>query len=201
MSFDEYTDLMLKCVNDGPYRVFTYDIRRSKEMEDYWSYKGKALILFCRMYEDLKLLEKELGKTIIVYDEEVSPDGFYVFGDAFGFTIINNSINPDIMDQIFEINAKEAGMTGMFHKCNLVYETSVYGEGHDKYLSGYAARQSSVMHKPEYRRFRKKIKELQILIETPEEEANEIMNIIKDNHEKPYDIKEYVKKLGIKSFF
>ena len=194
MSYDEYNDLMLKCQKTGKYRVFTVDISNSKGlygpnmMEEYYN----LYMLIERTYQDILMLEKELNKQILITDEGYKtaideatlnnegqmPYDWFIYGDAVGITIHNGSIPPRIIYEIINLNIKEMGLIDDFHKCDLVYETNKYAEGHDKYFRGYAIQLSMNMHKLKPRPLNIKEEEIS------HGEVLKYMELVSKNHEK-----------------
>ena len=188
MSYKEYNDLMLKCQENGGYRVFTIDIKNSKLLPNREEAIYNLITLIERTYQDILALGKELNKPILIDDEGYKsildeqnlknegqmPYDWFIYGDAVGITIHNNSIPARIIYEILELNIKEMGLTDNFHKNDLVYETDKYFEGHDKYFRGYAIQMSANMHKDGTPNITKE--------ELSPEEINKYMEIINKNH-------------------
>lgn len=195
MSYKEYNDLLVKCQKNGKYRVFTIDIVNSSNMnaEERINIEYSLINIIERIYQDIKMLEKELNKQILITDEGFNtaldkqeldnigqvPTDWFILGDAAGLTIHNNTIPTEVIHKIIALNLKEMNLENMFHIYDLAYETNNYIEGHDKYFRGYAIQMSSTIHKTP--KFKKQIDNLKQ--ETKENIDNYINLIIKNHHE------------------
>ena len=195
MSYNEYNDLLLKCQKTGKYRVFTIDLMNSSSMNSELRFESQysLITLIERIYQDILMLEKELNKRILIKDEgfdtfldkqELKNEGqmpydWFLYGDAVGLTIHNNSIPREVIYKIISLNIKELNLENMFHIYDLVYETNDYKEGPDKYFRGYAIQASTTIHKKAT--LKKQIDNLKQ--ETKENIDNYIRLIIKNHPE------------------
>ena len=164
-----YIDLFLKCQENGKYRIFTFDIKNSKQMNNKKRYIAQKQImnLIDNMYNDLKKLELKQNKKILIDEEgythysKRNDGGFafkfepFILGDMVGLTIYNGSIDNDIVYEIFEKNKKELNIDFDLHINSGVYETDDYGLGIEKCFRGYCIQIVSNLHKQEYDNIRK----------------------------------------------
>ena len=164
-----YIDLFLKCQEKGKYRIFTFDIKNSKQMKNRYLAQLQIFSLIDNIYSDLKQLEIKLDRKILLDEEgythytQKNNVGFaykyepFVFGDMVGLTIYNNSIDNDIVYQIFEKNKKKLNIDFDFHINSGVYETDDYGLGNKECFRGYCIKIVSNLHKSEYNYLRESL--------------------------------------------
>ena len=167
-----YVDLFLKCQESGKYRIFTFDIKNSQQMNNEKRYIAQKQIfsLIDNIYNDLKKIEETQDKKILLneegythFKEQNKNSGFafkyepFCIGDMVGLTIYNGSIDNDVVYQIFEKNKKELNIDFDFHINSGVYETDDYGLGVQKGFRGYCIQIVSNLHKKEYDNVRKTI--------------------------------------------
>lgn len=162
-----YLDLFLKCQEKGKYRIFTFDIKNSKQMKNRYQAQVQIFNLIDNIYSDLKQLEIKLNKKILLDEEgythytEVNNGGFafkyepFNIGDMVGLTIYNGSIDTDIVYEIFEKNKKQLNIDFDFNINSGVYETDDYGQGNKECFRGYCIQIVSNLHKEEYKNVRK----------------------------------------------
>ena len=200
MSAEEYNNLLLACQDTGAYRVFTFDIEDSKQYkpEDRYMAYRESCIVMERVYQDLKMLQEQTGRQILLDDKQFKPvtqmailenagqvpyDWFIIDGDAFGITIHNGSVAPEVVDQVFDHNREELGTTTGYHKYDIAYETNEYGQGNDQYFRGYAIMMSSNMHKKENKHLKRRIDAIKQPSSFTQEEIQSDLDIIQQNHE------------------
>ena len=164
-----YIDLFLKCQDKGKYRIFTFDIKNSTQMKNRYQAQLQIFNLIDNIYSDLKELEIKLNKKILLDEEgythytEKNNVGFafkyepFVLGDMVGLTIYNNSIDNDIIYELFEKNKKLLNIDFDFHINSGVYETDDYGLGATKCFRGYCIQIVSNLHKEKYNNLRENI--------------------------------------------
>ena len=152
MSTYEYNDLFLKCQDTGKYHVFIFDIEESKKMDNKTrnDAQNKLIKLMKCIYFTIKDIEKRTNKKILVFEENfVSFDsglpikGFgmkqepFLFGDTFGFTIYKDSLDKNIILNIYNYFKYSLNIDFNFHLADGYYETNDYDEGHTKYFACY----------------------------------------------------------------
>ena len=156
-----YVKLFKKSLGTGKYLMFTFDIKESKKMSASKRYDAqiKIITLIERMYYDLLMLEEILKKEILIHDEsylnifEYTKGDFafkcepFIFGDVVGLTIINNSIPPILIIDIFNMNKKELNIDFDFHIAYGNYETDDYVLGGELTFRGYVIHILSELHK------------------------------------------------------
>ena len=147
-----YKKLFIENQGKGKYLMFTFDIKDSKLMESKVRLIAQYQIieLVERIYQDLIMLEKELDKEILIHDINYKKimDGCdntfahrhepFILGDMVGITILTNSIPPEVVLSIFDLNKKELDITFDFHISYGNYETDDYGLGGVEAFRGYA---------------------------------------------------------------
>ncbi len=199
MSYIEYNDLLVKCQNDGLFRVFTFDIVGSRQMEEQEAIKAheNAIILIERLYQDLNYLQDELCEQILIDDlgfktpldgenmpnDWQIPYDWFMIGDTVGLTIYNGTVSPQVVNKLFDLNKKELKIDTEFHKYDVVYETNKYEEGHDKYFRGYAIHMSANMHKKDNELLRWKVNRLKSTMLFNEEAMNRYMELARKKHQ------------------
>lgn len=165
MATSEYDELYIKAQQKGIYHMFVFDIKESSTMDSDDRYIAQQLMieLMGRIYNNLEILEKDLIKKILVKENNfrcwsernLANEGFgfkiepFVIGDLFGFTIYRNSINKEIIYDLFYKFKKELNIKFDFHIEDGFYETNNYEDGNDKYFRGYCIDKLSKMHKKE----------------------------------------------------
>ena len=186
-----YKKLFIENQGKGKYLMFTFDIKDSKLMESKVRLIAQYQIieLVERIYQDLIMLEKELDKEILIHDINYKKimDGCdntfahrhepFILGDMVGITILTNSIPPEVVLSIFDLNKKELDITFDFHISYGNYETDDYGLGGVEAFRGYAITILSNAHKSSF-------KDLNLKYERTisDEELNGYMNLIEINH-------------------
>ena len=164
MSTYEYNDLYLKCQDTGIYHVFVFDIKDSKKMDikTRCLAEEKMIDLMLRVYNAILNIEKITDRKILVFEDDfVSYDshrdyrGFgvkrepFLFADTFGFTIYRDSLDKDIVYNIFSYYKNLLEIDFEFHMSDGYYETNDYCLGGTKYFRGYCIDLLSTLHKKE----------------------------------------------------
>lgn len=164
MSNIEYIDLYIKAQETGIYHMYTFDIVNSKQMprEVRQDAQEKMVILMERFYKEIENLEKHYHKTILVKEDEINkfnnlPEPF-LYGDTFGFTIYRDSLDKDIIMDIFQELVNELEIKFDFHVSDGYYETNEYKYGGILFYRGYAFSIISNLHKESIKKLIKKIK-------------------------------------------
>lgn len=164
MSSIEYNDLFLLCQNTGKYHMFTFDMVASKAMdkETRTLAQRKMITLMKYMYQLLMDIQEKTQKKILVFEEDfISYDsgtyvkGFgmkqepFLIGDVFGFTIYRDSIDKDIILNIYQYFKDALEIDFDFHVADGYYETNDYSLGSTQYFRGYCMDILSNFHKKE----------------------------------------------------
>ena len=176
MSSIEYNDLFLLSQETGKYHMFTFDIVGSKKMDKETRTKAqyKMIKLMKSIYQLLTEIQEKTKKQILVFEEDFVPydscisfKGFgmkqepFIIGDVFGFTIYRDSIDKDIIMNIYEYFKNSLDIDFDFHLADGYYETNDYSLGDTQYFRGYCMDILSTLHKKEIihdlNRLRKKI--------------------------------------------
>ncbi len=153
MSYNEYQDMFQKAQEKGLYHMFIFDIVNSRSYGkdlDYIEKTSSKLIL--NVYNILQELEKKYNVKIlhrINYNENsacIDKEPFQ-FGDLFGFTIIKNSVDTELIYKIFEREKTLLNIYWDFHTINGFYETDEYRLGKEKYYRGYCLQQLEELSK------------------------------------------------------
>ena len=110
-------------------------------------------------FEENNGVEEILKKEILIHDQsylnifEYTKGDFafkcepFIFGDVVGLTIINNSIPPILIIDIFNMNKKELNIDFDFHIAYGNYETDDYVLGGKLTFRGYVIHILSELHK------------------------------------------------------
>ena len=164
MSNIEYIDLYIKAQETGIYHMYTFDIVNSKEMprEFRQDAQEKMVILMERFYKEIERIEQYSNKKILVKEETINtfnnlPDPF-LYGDTFGFTIYRDSLDKEIIMNIYEELVNELDIEFDFHINDGYYETNEYKYGGILFYRGYAFSIISNLHKKDIKRLIKRMK-------------------------------------------
>ena len=163
MSTNEYHNLFLKCQGTGKYHMFCFD-RVNSRLEDPKIKQGiqeKMIELMNSIYSSIQEIEKQKNIKILVqeegfvsFDSKERPKGFgnkrepFVYGDAFGFTIYQNTLDKYIILKLFEYHKKRLKIDYEFHITDGYYETNDYNEKNTKYFRSYCLDVIMNYHKP-----------------------------------------------------
>ena len=162
MSTIEYNDLYLNCQDTGQYHMFVFDIIDSKKMPYHYrcEAQNKMIVLMNMIYEKIQEIERINNKKILVFEDDfvtyksgITHKGFgfkqepFLFGDTFGFTIYRNTLEKNIIYQIYNHFKKTLNIEFDFHLSDGYYETNNYLEGNSKYFRGYCMDLLSTSHK------------------------------------------------------
>ncbi|MDD2378035.1 MAG: hypothetical protein PHD10_05040 [Bacilli bacterium] len=167
MAYEEYNKMFLKCQDTGPYKLYAYDVKGSRNLRDpnLVTNLYKLILLVMAKIRELETERKILyDKDDLIYYGSNIPciDGNIrepmLVGDAIAFTVYRDSITDDVVDKIFEESKQELGINYEFHKANGYYETNNWGEGNKKYFRGYCFALLTEMHKPGNSKVLRKIK-------------------------------------------
>lgn len=164
MSNIEYIDLYIKAQETGIYHMYTFDIVNSKEMprEFRQDAQEKMVILMERFYKEIERIEQYFNKKILVKEETINtfnnlPEPF-LYGDTFGFTIYRDSLDKEIIMNIYEELVNELDIEFDFHINDGYYETNEYKYGGILFYRGYAFSIISNLHKKDIKRLIKRMK-------------------------------------------
>ncbi len=158
MSYNEYNDMFIKCQNAGPYKLYAYDVKGSRNLRDP-NLVPNLYKLILLVMSKIRILETEhkilYDKDDLIYYGSTVPciDGNIrepmLVGDAIAFTVYRDSITDEVVDKIFEESKNELGINYEFHKANGYYETNNWSEGNKKYFRGYCFALLTEGHKSE----------------------------------------------------
>ena len=157
MSYSEYADLFKSAQQNknAKYKCFVFDLKNSRQLNDEIRYEAqiKSILTFNAMTKDLKELEIELGKKILIdeypvtFSEEIANNkNTYAFlnnptilnGDCFAFYCYNNVSAKDIKSLFLEQCKKnENEFVYNFSEGN--FETLHIKEKNTKLWIGYIA--------------------------------------------------------------
>lgn len=210
-----YNDLLLKCQRNGKYRVFTFDIKESTKMpvlkRRVAQYQIKNLIE--RTYRDVEQLQTSLNTKILLKedgfghmnDTTISNDFAlrydpFLHGDTTGFTIYNNSLEPEVIYEIFKRNKKELNIDFDFHTFDAVYETHDYGLGAKLYFRGYCIDMLSKMHKKENIKIRKQLMRINQDKKMSKETLDKYMMLVNQHHDKAIEKANQILSINTISF-
>jgi len=177
MSTYEYNDLFIKCQETGKYHVFTFDIEGSKSMNNKTRYEAqiKLIKLMKSIYYTIEEIQEKTGKNILVFEDDfVSYDSVlptrafdmnqepFLIGDTFGFTIYRNSLDKDVILNIYEYFKESLGIDFNLHVADGYYETNNWVEGRTKYFRGYCIDLLSNIHKDYNQDIRNKLEKKKV---------------------------------------
>ncbi len=152
MSYREYDDLYEKAQQKGKYRMFSFDMVNSKRIGVNRKYIQLLTIkAILNVYNRLKCLEEQLNRKILHTNDnffsfdDIPSSGQMIsyfmepfnMGDQFGFTIINNSIESELVYKIWQEEKEKVGLKVKFHYADVLYETDNYEQGNELYFRGY----------------------------------------------------------------
>ena len=179
MATIEYNDLFLLCQDTGIYHMFTFDIVGSKKMDGNTRKiaQEKIIKLMRSIYQVIYEIQEKTGKRILVFDDDfvtfdsgLPVKGFgmkqepFLFGDTFGFTIYRDSLDKDVILNIYEYFRVGLNIDFELHINDGYYEPNDYGEGNKKYFRGYCCDLLANYHKEMYiqdiNRLRKQLEKL-----------------------------------------
>ena len=154
MSYDEYKEEFERAQknSDAPYRMFAFDLKGSKKMDDFTRYDAqiKSLKTIILLAKKLQEIEKTTKKAIVFHDERVKLNVDFKLtnnpnltnpcvncGDTFAIAIFNGIYSDK---EIFDLFLECAKNTGNFYTYNVAvgnFETTDYGLATKKCWNGY----------------------------------------------------------------
>lgn len=161
MSTSEYFDLYEKAQTNGKYNMFCFDIVDSKKMSSQSRQvaQNEMIKLMLKMYSDIKEIELKTNKKILVTNDGIVQYGYtslnkigmlvepFILGDMFGFTVYRDSIEKELILELYKKNKEELKIDFDFHIKDGYYETNKYEEGNILFFRGYCIDILSNYHK------------------------------------------------------
>ena len=155
MAYEEYLDLVERANSTNTkYVIYTLDgIGKQRQGEQSKVFIEKSFALLLSIKKEFLRLEQEIGKKILVRDENISLlENFnndknqfnccinpnFSCGDLMSFYFYNNAISVDLFVEVFNKCAKSVGNNFTYHFSKSNYETNDYTKGGKFLWVGYA---------------------------------------------------------------
>jgi len=164
MSYGEYYDMYYEAQENqkpGQPRLLVWDIKGSRNHIDTPGHLRQRWDLHKAIYDELLKLEETRKQQILYYSDELNyihsdldrchkatpPDRIYredtnepfLVGDSFGMTVLNGTINPEEVYEIYQRKRTELSIEWDCYFGSAVYETDEWVRGAEELFRGYAA--------------------------------------------------------------